>query len=503
DSDTSISQGLVLNTDRGIVSITQTRIASISLRCRSGMGAAVYISFSAFARIFNSVFDQCQLAQLDNVKGGIVALQYTIVIDVQKSTFSNNSVVGGSGGALYINSDFESGYKRLSVFDSLFTNCHADGGGALSLSSVDLRVTNTRFLLNSANPRIARCDNSLFGLGGAIYQDGGSTIISNSIFHANFASTAGGGCFMNQPRFFHLDSSELDANESPSASAIALSLGDNRDFIASHPFVITSSNLTHHRGGTAIAFSGDIDLSAQLLVEGSIFTSNSGIGGFQGILSFFPQSSSTSSSYYPSFSYDCQIFSPDNITVHVGNLSAFMMNCTIFDNEELASRVSWNYSSVISAGVVNRFVATPISACGNPQWNASFAADSYFELQFTNLQADRVSKVSSSPSVDILINTSGLWNGTLDYIPSPLLTCARSESNVLVSIDPGCPTATFSTVDGNGLSGMDIPCQAAEGSFYIVPYDFSDNRILSDDPECPSIAASLINSQTFESVPAV
>lgn len=131
---------------------------------------------------------------------------------MNNSQFIRNSVVGGSGGAIYL---LQIGY--LSITDSMFvsntvwssyTN-RAQGGALMAVKDTFVEVSNSSFIGNTALPRSTTTNPLTYsGEGGAIYIQSSRTrilretsFVNNVVTTGQFDAGAGGGAVFLEDAF--------------------------------------------------------------------------------------------------------------------------------------------------------------------------------------------------------------------------------------------------------------------------------------------------------------
>ena len=163
-------------------SLTITNSVFTNNTAPTGYGGAIDITQpTSSLNITNSTFD----TNSASIGGGAIASNGNIVIN--GSTFKNNSTAsasGGSGGGAIETTG------SLTVDNSTFNNNTAGKGGAIYNEGSTSTITNSTFAANSANvaPRS----------GGAIHnQSDGSVLIVASTFSGNMAPSGSGGTLYN------------------------------------------------------------------------------------------------------------------------------------------------------------------------------------------------------------------------------------------------------------------------------------------------------------------
>ncbi|MDY6804598.1 MAG: choice-of-anchor Q domain-containing protein, partial [Cyanobacteriota bacterium] len=161
-------------------------------------GGAIFTDKRATLTVENVDFENNSAGE-----GGAVTVFHFSKATVNNSTFNNNDStsvkkVEQGGGAIYVR-DVE-----LRVNNSEFTNNKGINGGAINSLASWLTVENSKFINNDSSPG----GTVGHGLGGAIYTDGtgitfndgtragGTVLIRDSVFEGNKGAGAGGGAFL-------------------------------------------------------------------------------------------------------------------------------------------------------------------------------------------------------------------------------------------------------------------------------------------------------------------
>lgn len=139
-----------------------------------GHGGAVLISTIRGAVIKNCIFDSNTLLVPGEIGGGAVAVQQAAVLTIDRSRFLNNASAN-DGGALNLHNG-----SSVEVFNCEFTgNTAAQHGGA-----VNLRI-NEQFGPSSANFVNCTFWRNTATHGGAIHNDLGTVVVTNSVLWGN------------------------------------------------------------------------------------------------------------------------------------------------------------------------------------------------------------------------------------------------------------------------------------------------------------------------------
>ena len=159
-------------------------------------GAAIY-SFYSNSYIRNSRFERNWAS-----RGGAVFHSSGEGI-IRNSEFSRN-IGRDSGGAIH------SWHGSLQIRESKFSDNSAPYGGAIYVTGQDHLLSVDHSTLH---------ENSSVNLGGAIYANGGKVFVSDSFIRSNFAYRLGAGLHIKDAELF-LSFSELDHNEAKEGAAI-------------------------------------------------------------------------------------------------------------------------------------------------------------------------------------------------------------------------------------------------------------------------------------------
>ncbi|NML20947.1 T9SS type A sorting domain-containing protein [Pseudoflavitalea sp. G-6-1-2] len=191
--------------------------------------------------------------------GGAVQLSFSDA-SFENCSFSNNNVaVGSFGGAVFV------GGSKSSFTNCNFSSNSSTRGGAIYNSDARVEITGSRFVSNSSdrggaivNTNISfvtisstQFENNVVTVaGGAIYQEGGTILLTASQFLRNSAQY--GGAIRNQLNpILSVKNSVFTGNTSSNTGA-AMSLSEGSDTLVNNVFVLNKDNSTVGGGALCV-----------------------------------------------------------------------------------------------------------------------------------------------------------------------------------------------------------------------------------------------------------
>lgn len=180
--------------------INLTNCTFLNNTASSGFGGAIYIT-AGILNIDNSLFADNYVS----LYGGAIAIvTNNAKVTIKKSKFINDYSTSAAGGAIFIKDS-----QRLICQDSIFTNCTATFGAAITSLSSNITVSNI-----TAKNNKARYD------GGVLYAMYSLISINNSIFYNNSAKN-GGALYIDDISFLKICNNNFtNNNASHTAGAV-------------------------------------------------------------------------------------------------------------------------------------------------------------------------------------------------------------------------------------------------------------------------------------------
>ena len=219
----------------------------------SGALHTITLDGNRATRIFNVSSGRLSLDNLTLIDGhpaadnfgGAINVQKFAELDVNNSTFSNNSA-SLFGGAIYVN---DQGWAKVDL--SIFRNNSAVYGGAIGFSQADLTVSRTLFTENYS----LQDSNTM---GGGVYGVSGNLTVTQSAFIAN-SMQDGGGLYVQSGNLV-VGNSTFAKNSSTAGSGVFAS--GSVVILANNTFTLNSSgNPASPSTGFQAAFTGDGNIS--------------------------------------------------------------------------------------------------------------------------------------------------------------------------------------------------------------------------------------------------
>jgi Ca2+-binding RTX toxin-like protein len=342
-SGSQFGKGGAIFNDNGSVTITDTVISSNSAFTDGG---ALYNDNITSAAITSATL-MSNTARRD---GGALYNGDTSVLTILSTTLSNNVADSdndgdGEGGAIFTESS-----ATLTLNTSILRSNSARAGGALYNDDASLTLDSNLFELNIAKGGLSGALGAGTGVGGAIFNSvGGTLILTNGIFTTNSASDDGGAIqnygtlgvtgteFLNNSAGTDTRTGDTDDgrggaifNDDGSVILTSVEFNQNQSFgqagaLFNQDAGFVSITLSTFNGNTAVADAGAVynDNVGQVLIDRSTFSSNVSTGNGGG---FFNNSELNSSPQSPASS---QL---------VGNINAAVLTLALLDASQFPSQ---------------------------------------------------------------------------------------------------------------------------------------------------------------------
>ena len=216
----------------------------------------------------NVTIENLQIKNAEADTGGAIYAHSNYGVNLTlllKNMIFENCSAQGDGGAIFINS-----YINVVVENSKFISNHAEEGGALWMWTSGLKIVHSEFDTNSAS-----------GKGGALYTESTTSMIDNSIFYKNSSGRGGALCpdryYTDEPIQMNIKDSWFIQNRAENGGGAIFDNGYSLKIENS----VLAQNKTQTDSGGAIKstyYSGLVDIESSDIVDNSADTNTSGDG---------------------------------------------------------------------------------------------------------------------------------------------------------------------------------------------------------------------------------